>query len=371
MARDAELDRLKVAQDHAFQRKQDAYKVQETAWQRRSRARDELNSAHEAQQRAYATQVAAWEQYQRVRSDNGPRIDSLNSQQENAFQSMKNACDRASSAHNMRDGASARMYADEGHRYKGEAQRCVTGRRRPVQDIRDAKERFSSTRPPFQHAKDYFDRAKREHDSAKDDHDRKQTDFSRAKKEFDEAANAFRTRLETVRAESQRKRDEKRSLAERAGVPYQYRDSVWISRQPDGAVNIYFGGIGNPNGLGHGHYAMDASGHVTYRRDPFNTRGSQNFAAPVYWHKTKMSFDRDTGTYQTDKYIGIVGEDNQKLKAHIAVDPDGQITFVRDLERPNSLFTQRWHRVSARRSGLEQEVERLRDEPRSDFTARH
>lgn len=36
MAKDAELDRLKAAQDIAFQRKQDAYQVQQRAWDERS-----------------------------------------------------------------------------------------------------------------------------------------------------------------------------------------------------------------------------------------------------------------------------------------------------------------------------------------------
>lgn len=48
MARDAELDRLKAAQDLAFQRKQDAYQAMQRAWNRRSSARDTLNRAREA-----------------------------------------------------------------------------------------------------------------------------------------------------------------------------------------------------------------------------------------------------------------------------------------------------------------------------------
>ena len=98
MAEDAELDRLKTAQDLAFQRKQDAYQAQQRAWERRSSARDAMNRAHEAKQRAYAEQDRTWQYYQSVRSSNGPRIDSLNSQQESAFQNMKRSYDAASSA---------------------------------------------------------------------------------------------------------------------------------------------------------------------------------------------------------------------------------------------------------------------------------
>jgi len=44
-----------------------------------------------------------------------------------------------------------------------------------------------------------------------------------------------------------------------------------------------------------------------------------------------MSYDKDSNTYQTDNYIGIVGDTGQKSKAHIAVNPDGDIVFVRDI----------------------------------------
>lgn len=330
MAHDAELDRLKAAQDTAFQRKQRAYEAMDTAWKRRSAAREALDRAHAAKQNAYDVQNSAWEYYQSVRQSNGPRIDSLNDRQERAFQNMKDAFDRASSAHDMRDGASARMYADQGHSYKAESQGYVAERRRLVQEIRDAKERHESTRPAFQYAKSQFDDAKRTHDRARDDHQRKQEEFKRAKADFDAAVAAFKKRLETVRAESQRRRQDKRSIAERAGVPFQYLNNVWVSRQGD-VYNIYFGGVGKPNGLGHGHYVMDRSGNVTYRRDPFDPHGAHNFTEPVYWHKVKMSYDKDSRTFQTDNYIGIVGDTGQKSKAHIAVNADGEIVFVRDL----------------------------------------
>lgn len=280
MARDAELDRLKAAQDLAFQRKQNAYQAQDAAWSRRSQAGEALNRAHEDKQRAYVAQDASWQDYQRIRSSNGPRIDQLNSQQENAFQNMKNAFERASSAHDMRDGASARAYADEGHAYKAEAQDCVAERRRLVQEIRDARDHHEATKPAFQRAKEEFNRAKQKFDQAKADHERAQADFKRAKADFDQAASAFRKRLEAVRAESKRKKNDKRSLAERAGVPHQYRDNVWVSTESNGTVNIYFGGVGEPNGPGHGHYVMDKYGTVTYRRDPFDPHGAQNFEGP-------------------------------------------------------------------------------------------
>lgn len=277
MAHDAELDRLKVAQDNAFQRKQSAYQAQQQAWDRRSAARDELNRAHEAKQNAYAHQEATWQEVDRVRSYNGPRIDSLNSMQETAYQNMVRAFDNASSAHDSRDGAGAKSYAEQGHAYKAEAQRYVAERRQLVEEIRRARDAHNATKPAFQQAKANFDSAKRAHEQAKANHERAQAEFKRAKEEFDKASKAFKDRLQAVRDESAKRKSDKRSVAEKAGVPYQYRDNVWVSTDSSGNTNIYFGGAGSPDGPGHGHYVLNRSGEVTYRRDPYDAHGSHNF----------------------------------------------------------------------------------------------
>lgn len=277
MAQDAELDRLKAEQDRAFHRKQEAWQEQDQAWQRRQAAREAMNEAFARKQEAYEVQQAAWEDLQRVRSFNGPRIESLNAQQEHAFESMRSAFDNASAAHASRDGAAARMYADEGHSYKAEAQAAVAERRQLVQEIREAKDRHEATKPAFQHAKAVFDRARQAHEAARSEHERAQSTFQRAKAEFGQAKQAFQDRLTTVRQAHQRRRDDRRSIAERAGVPYAYLDDVWISTDPDGTTNIYFGGAGKPDGPGHGHYALDASGQVLYQRDPNVPHGARNF----------------------------------------------------------------------------------------------
>ena len=277
MARDAELDRLKVAQDVAFQRKQNAYQAQQTAWEKLSSARDEMNRAYEAKQRAYYTQDQAWQYYQSVKSHNGPRIDWLNSQQESAFQNMKQAFDNASSAYERRDGASASMYAAEGHRYKEESKTYVCERRRLVEEIRSARDKFQECKPAFQDAKDYFSSAKDTFNSAKAEHKRAQAEFKKAKAEFDDCVKAFKARLDELKSASQKRREDKKSIAEKAGVPSQYRDNVWISTDSNGNTNIYFGGFGKPDGPGHGHYVMDQHGTVIYRRGPSEPHGTQNF----------------------------------------------------------------------------------------------
>jgi hypothetical protein len=154
--RDAELDRLKSARESARQRQQAAWQAQQAAWERRSSARTVMNRAYESKQAAYADQQAVWEAYMSVKRANGPRIDSLNAQQEQSWRNMKSAFESASLAHDMHDGASARMYADQGHAYKAESQTCVAERRQLVAEIRAARERFDAVKPAFQAAKSEF-----------------------------------------------------------------------------------------------------------------------------------------------------------------------------------------------------------------------
>jgi hypothetical protein len=338
VAKDAKLDRLKAAQDLAFQRKQDAWQAQDEAWKRRENAQKVLDSAHEEKQRAYADQDAAWQNLQRVRSDNGPRIDQLNESQEAAFQNMKHAFDSASAAYDRRDGASAKMYANEGHSHKAESQSCVAERRRLVDEIRSAKARLDAVKPAFQRAKEQFSRIKRDYDKAKAEHQQKQVEFKRAKAEFDQAAQAFKKRLEAVKAESKRRKDDKRSIAEKAGVPYQYRDNVWVSKESDGNTSIYFGGVGEPNGPGHGHYVMDRYGKVTYKRDPHDSHGAQNFQHDerIERHMSRLAMDAWARRQTTKREIQFAdGEYVVKAGSGHSATRDAVTTDVIIAERSN------------------------------------
>lgn len=277
LAKDAELDRLKTAQDLMYQRKQDAHKAQQTAWERLNSARDAMNRAFEAKQRAYDNQDASWQSLQRLRDSYGPRIESLNRQQQAAFENMGRAFENASSAHNSRNGAMAASYAADGHRYKAESQGYVSERRGLIAELRAASERHAGTKPAFQRAKDEFTSAKRAFEQARTTHDAAKRAFQTAKANFDKAVAEFRARLEKVKAANANRINDRREIARQAGVPMQYLDSVWVSPSGKGGHNIYFGGVGSPSGPGHAHYATDSSGKVTYKRDPFDPHGAHNF----------------------------------------------------------------------------------------------
>lgn len=338
MPRDAELDRLKAEQDRAYQRKQATWQEQDRLWQRRQAAREALDRAYHAKQRAYDDQQNAWEDLQRLRDRNGPCIEYLNQQQQTAYENMRSAFDRASSAHDAHDGMSARMYADEGHRYKAESQDAVAERRHLVDEIRDAKARHERTRPAFIAAKSDCDQAKEEHSRAKADHERAQSAFKDAKSDFERAKQAFQGRLARVREDRQQRQSDKRSLAQRAGVPFQYLDNIFISTDGDGMVNIYFGGIGEPSGPGHGHYVMDPYGRVVYSRNPTDPHGSHNFT-PQQERPDTVFRERVRPDAKTDYFFNRGAEDREK-HGHVveSTDDAGNRTYHYARDREGNIY---------------------------------
>lgn len=139
------------------------------------------------------------------------------------------------------------------------------------------------------------------------EHERASAEFKRSKAEFDSCAKAFKSRLEKVKAEGSKRREDKKSIAAKAGVPHQYRNNVWVSTDSNGNTNIYFGGVGKPDGPGHGHYVMDRSGKVTYKRDPRDEHGAQNFTDDT--GRGGTLYDRRARTGSTPR--GVSTRDNE------------------------------------------------------------
>ncbi len=274
---DNELDRLKADQDDAFQRKQAAWEVQNQAWQVRLSAKEALDGAYARKQAAYEIQQAAWTDLQHLRDSNGPRIASLNDQQNQAFANMSQAFERASAAYEARDGAAAKAYSNDGHQYKAASKAAVAERRALVAEIKEAEARHASAAERFQTAKAEFQTAKATFDRAKAEHERLSGEFRAAKTVFDQARQAFQDCLERLKAEQQKRKAKRRELAVQAGVPAEYLDEVWVTIKPDGTTHFYFGGVGEPGGEGHAHYVMNAAGKLTYRREPHEERGPHNY----------------------------------------------------------------------------------------------
>lgn len=247
--------------DLAWQRKYAAQSAADRAWQRRCDMRDPMVRALKAKEAANETQQDSWQHLSGLRNHYGPRIEELKRLADRAF-------GEASAAYERRDGT-AGQHASEGRSYAAELSQIF-------EELNAAKAVHKDNQAAFRRTRDDFDAANRPFKRAKEEHERLQQELKDRKAELYQARDAFMKRLREVRGARIKRNEDKRQLAERAGVPSMYHDALWISWQGD-TVNIYFGGVGTPNGEGHGHYAMHISGKVTYRRDPHTLHGSHNF----------------------------------------------------------------------------------------------
>ena len=107
-------------------------------------------------------------------------------------------------------------------------------------------------------------------------------DLDGAAAEFDRYTQAYQERLYFLTESEKVKNDLDRQMARKAGVPPEYLSDILVLVRPvkgsfsEGVVHVYYGGIGPPDGLGHGHNVMDFDGNVTYERPPFRPHGRQN-----------------------------------------------------------------------------------------------
>ena len=300
MAKNFELDSLKGREQEAFRRKQSAYQkyidaktraseaydVMQSAWGERCTAREEMNREFEDMQRSSNHYREVWDGYGRIRDENNIRIESLRHEADLEHQMMKDCFDSASDAYERGDKAEAPFYAAEGRDHKDRRNELNAEVGRLIQEIRDAKAdaewrapRTSSS--AFQRAKEIFNSAKARHESAqaefkrlKVERDRSKADFDSAREEHDRLKELFQKKLAEVKAEDQRERDK---TLDKAGVRWSERKDAKIVKKTDGTTQVYHGGLGSGDGLGHGHTALDQFGNKTYERDAFEKHGSQNF----------------------------------------------------------------------------------------------
>lgn len=250
MARDFELDRL-------FEIKQAAYREFDDAKQR-------MNDA--------------WNESEQLQDRYGSEVDQLKDEHDDTFEKMKEAFDDASRAFDCGDHEDARMYADKGKEYKAELPYLVERRRDLIGQLQAAREKHKELHRDFVRAKAAW------HD-AKDEYDRHRDAVQQAKED------ALRM----------------------TEVPDEYQDDAFLRHNDDGSMDIFYGGVGEPNGPGHGHHHYDPSGEKTYQREPFDPHGAQNFVKP-------QPLPRAQGS---NWYSKARSDDNT---VHVMYDANGEIT---------------------------------------------
>lgn len=360
MSRDYELDRLKSEEQAAFQRKQSAWKnyadakdranaaydEMESAWQERCRAREEMNREFEIMQNANSHHQEIWDEYGRIRDYNNSRIDSLRYEADSEHREMQMCFENASSEYSHGDKSMAPVYAEEGREHKERRDELNAEISSLIAEIKSAKERAQYLAPrtdshAFHVAKDRFEDAKSAHQAAEREFKRRKSDRDRLKAIFDEAQaehtrlkEAFQHRLAEVKAANQRDRSQ---ILDKAGIYGSERKDAKIVKKSDGTTQIYHGGIGSGDGIGHGHTALDHTGRKTYDRDAFSAHGSHNYtddktlAIGTDKYNGSPAKVRKRNDGRTDIFFNSSGHYGDGVgHGHIVVDEDDNVRYMRD-----------------------------------------
>lgn len=300
MPRNYELDSLKSREQDAFQRKQAAFEryadardrcnaahdVMQSAWEERCSTREEMNREYERMQHASDHYREIWDEYGRIRDANNYEIERLRAEADYEHQQMVYCFERASDCYENDNKPEAPYWSQQGHDHQDRRNSINEEVRRLCQEVKSARQDAEWRAPKtdssaFHRAKDAFERAKSRHEAAqaefkrlKADRDRYKAEFNSAQAEHAHLKDEFQRKLEEIKSANKRERD--RTL-DKAGVRYSDRKDAKIVKKSDGTTQIYHGGIGKGDGLGHGHTALDQFGNKTYDRGAFESHGSQNF----------------------------------------------------------------------------------------------
>ena len=300
MSKNYELDHLKSLEQEAFQRKQAAfqkyiaaknrtsraYDEMEQAWQERSFARNMMNCEFELNQQAWAQYRSVWDEYRRIKETNNPQIDQLRAEADYEHQAMQDAFNQASSEYEYGDKSMAPYYSEQGHEHKARRDDLNAEVSHLCQEVKDTKARaeWSASKPDnsaFRDAKERFESTKARHESKqaefkslKAERDHAKAEFDSLQEEWQRCKKTFQTKLEQVKAENKRERE--RTL-DKAGVHWSERENAKIVKKADGTVQVYHGGLGEGDGPGHGHTALDQFGNKVYEREAFEKHGHQNY----------------------------------------------------------------------------------------------
>lgn len=175
---------------------------------------------------------------------------------------------------------------------------CKAELDKAAHEFESAKAYHEQLQREFRTANADFRREQAAYQAVKAEHERLAAQWKAAKRDFIKAHDAYKDRKTELRAI-------KEDALSIAAIPVQYRNDAVVRHNPDGSVDVFFGGMfGDGDGDFHGHYHFEANGEITYRRDPFQDHGPQNYRGSKYQPEvdtpqTRQSFATKTVTSAT------------------------------------------------------------------------
>ncbi len=131
------------------------------------------------------------------------------------------------------------------------------------------------TRKNFNQAQRVFNDAKKKHEDLEMEFQRLKSD-QRSKKELFDLAHAEHKQIKELRLQRRDEVKEKQDheniqlieeISALIGASLKLGENVKVKERKDGGKDIYFGGLEQCDGVGHGHAVVDADGQIIYLRD--------------------------------------------------------------------------------------------------------
>ncbi len=299
MSQDYLLEQLRQTRQRAFDRKQEAFAnyqvlrdrannlfaALQQANQEYDDARARMNSEFSRLKNYRDHHDSVWQDYSHRRDRLIGEIEDLRDRADQAHAQMGDCFERAHNEYEYGNKAEAAYWSAQGKSCRETRDDLNAQVQQLREELKSAKAdaEYKAPRPDsstFYQAKERFGQVKSKqaqaHTSfkqAKADRDAARATFDQLQKEYEKAQKDFQEHLNQLKAQHQQER--KRTL-DKAGVDYFERDSAKIVKKADGTTQVYYGGLGDGDGLGHGHTTLDAQGKVTYDRQAFAAHGRQN-----------------------------------------------------------------------------------------------
>jgi len=194
MGKDVELNCLGAAKDKAYSELKSIRDEKNSLGKECSRIHDELDDAYKAQNRAYESQQSEWEFHKGCMQDYSDKINFYKLESDRYHAEMVNYFQRASDAHNARDGAGAKSWSNSGNNSKALMRDAKQQISHWVNQSKDSKFRFENggSKVDFENAKRRTSKLKAEFAEVSAKYkpvkalcEQKQTAFNKAKELFD------------------------------------------------------------------------------------------------------------------------------------------------------------------------------------------
>jgi len=223
-----ELERMRLEEEEAFRRKQDAwqdymiakeaanvaYETVQLRLEDRRTAKEDLDREYEVLQKAYEQNRGVWDSFRQSRDYYVSRIESLRKEASAEHQAMCECFEQANSAYGCGDKAMAPKYSAEGHEHRMKRDKLnieISLLCRKIKEARQDAERCAPRpdRQAFDAAKAIFDEAKAMHQEAhacfrllESKNRQAKEKFYEANAEHTQARAALRSKLSEVKADN-------------------------------------------------------------------------------------------------------------------------------------------------------------------------